>query len=34
MQDLQRLVGTFCDKFVLCPKCLLPETALAVRYKE
>ena len=34
MQDLQKLVGTFCDKFVLCPNCHLPETALAVSVKK
>ena len=32
--DLQKLIGTFCDKFVLCPKCSLPETALAVSLKK
>ena len=29
--DLQKLLNVFIDKFVLCPKCHLPETALAVR---
>lgn len=29
--DLQRLLGVFIDKFVLCPECHLPETALAIR---
>lgn len=29
--DLQKLMNMFIDKFVLCPKCHLPETALVVR---
>lgn len=29
--DLQKLLNIFIDKFVLCPKCHLPETALVVR---
>jgi translation initiation factor 5 len=29
--DLQKLLNTFIDKFVLCPNCHLPETALVVR---
>jgi len=32
-QDMQRLLNLFIDKFVLCPKCHLPETALAVSIK-
>jgi eIF4-gamma/eIF5/eIF2-epsilon/Domain found in IF2B/IF5 len=34
MQDLQRLMNFFIDKFVLCPRCSLPETALAVSLKK
>ena len=29
--DLQKLLNVFIDKFVLCPGCKLPETALVVR---
>lgn len=29
--DLQKLLNVFIDKFVLCPSCKLPETALVVR---
>ena len=32
--DCQRLMNMFIDKFVLCPKCLLPETSLAVSLKK
>jgi translation initiation factor 5 len=29
--DLQKLLNVFIDKFVLCPNCHLPESALAIR---
>lgn len=29
--DLQKLMNVFIDKFVLCPNCHLPETALVVK---
>jgi len=29
--DLQKLLNVFIDKFVLCPNCKLPETALVVK---
>jgi translation initiation factor 5 len=31
--ELQRLVDVFCDKFVLCPSCNLPETTLKIKSK-
>jgi len=32
--DLQKLLNAFIDRFVLCPKCHLPETALTVNVKK